>query len=248
MIQEFFAELVATFMLILLGDGVVANVLLKDTKGNNGGWVVITFAWGLAVYVGIIIAAPYSGAHLNPAVTLGLAAGGLFPWFKVWYFILAQLVGGFIGALFVWLFYKHHFDRTENQLFKLLCFCTYPAIKKIGNNFFSEVVATFVLVYTVFNVHGATFSAAELTDVEVGLGSVGGLPVALLVVVIGMALGGTTGYAINPARDLPPRIIHTIVPIKGKGSSKWGYSWVPILGPIIGGFIAALVYYILPIS
>jgi len=233
------AELIGTMLLILLGDGVVANVLLNDTKGNNSGWIVITTAWGLAVFVGITVAGPYSGAHLNPAVTIGLAIAGKFAWASVLYYITAQMLGACIGAFLVWLMYYDHFQRTNNPGFVLAVFCTGPAVRNYVSNIASEIIGSFVLIFVVFYVTGAEITPSKT---PIGLGSVGALPVAFLVWVIGLSLGGTTGYAINPARDLGPRIMHAILPIKSKGSSDWAYSWIPIAGPIIGAAIAALIY------
>ena len=233
----FIAEIIGTFFLLLLGGGVVANVILNKTKSNDAGWMVITTAWGLAVYVGVAVASPYSGAHLNPAVSIGLATAGKFPWNSVGVYILAQFIGAMLGALVVWLMYKDHFDATPDQEIKRAVFCTAPAIRNPVSNVFSEIVGTFVLVFTVLY-----FTDATITDTNtvIGLGSLGALPVALLVWVIGLGLGGTTGYAINPARDLGPRMVHALLPIKGKGSNDWGYSWIPVIGPIIGGVLAAL--------
>lgn len=231
-------EFLGTLVLVLLGCGVVACVSLKKSKGEGAGWIVVTLAWGLAVFCGVLIAGPWSGAHLNPAVTLGLAAAGKFPWTDVGPFIVAQILGGIVGALLVYVFYKDHFDATEGEDTKLGVFATIPAIENKTRNLICEIIGTFILVLVIL------FIGDEGNASQVGLGSVGALPVALLVVVIGMSLGGTTGYAINPARDLGPRIAHAILPIKGKGSSQWHYSWVPIAGPLIGGVVAALVYWI----
>jgi glycerol uptake facilitator protein len=237
--SPFIAELIGTMLLILLGDGVVANVLLNDTKGNNSGWIVITTGWGLAVFVGITVAGPYSGAHLNPAVTIGLAIAGKFAWAKVLPYILAQMLGAFAGAFLVWLMYYDHFKRTNNSASVLAVFCTGPAVRNYRSNIASEIIGAFVLVFTVFYITGAEITNSKT---PIGLGSVGALPVAFLVWVIGLSLGGTTGYAINPARDLGPRIMHAVLPIKSKGSSDWAYAWIPIAGPIIGAAIAALIY------
>lgn len=234
--EAYLGELLGTFLLILLGNGVVANVLLKDTKGNGAGWVVITLAWGFSVFVAVFVVAGISGAHINPAVTIGLALAGKFSWDMVIGYILAQMIGAILGGFFVWLHYKDHYDITEEADLKLATFSTAPAIRNTISNVISEAIGTFVLVL------GVLYMAAP----EVGLGALDALPVALLVVVIGMSLGGTTGYAINPARDLGPRIAHFILPIKGKGSSDWSYSWIPVVGPIIGGAIAALLYLQLP--
>lgn len=229
-------EFIGTFVLVLLGCGVVACVSLRKSKGEGAGWVVVTLAWGLAVMCGVLIAGPYTGAHLNPAVTLGLAAAGKFPWEYVLPYIVSQIAGGILGAVIVYVFYKDHFDATVEAETKLGVFATIPAIKNYRRNMICEIVGTFILVLVIL------FMGDKENSSEVGLGSVGALPVALLVVVIGMSLGGTTGYAINPARDLGPRIAHAILPIKGKGSSQWSYSWVPIVGPLLGGVLAALLY------
>lgn len=232
-------EFIGTAILVLFGDGVVASNLLKKSKGENSGWVVVTLAWGLAVMLGVFISGPYSGAHLNPVVTLGLAAAGTFSWSLVVPYIVAQMLGGFTGAVLVYLYYKDHYDATDDPAAKLATFCTAPAIRNYGRNLFSEIVGTFVLVFVILalSIDGNTS--------EVGMGALGAFPVAMLIVALGMSLGGTTGYAINPARDLAPRIAHAILPIKGKGTNDWGYSWVPVVGPIIGGFIAAALYCII---
>ena len=229
-------EFVGTAILVLFGDGVVASTVLKKSKGENGGWVVITLAWGLAVMLGVFIAGPYSGAHLNPAVTLGLAAAGTFSWALVLPYIVAQMLGGFLGAVLVYLYYKDHYDVTDDPAAKLSTVCTIPAIRNYGRNLFSEIVGTFVLVFVILAL------SMQNNLPEVGMGSLGAFPVAMLIVALGMSLGGTTGYAINPARDLAPRLAHALLPIRGKGSSDWVYSWVPVLGPIIGGFLAAVLY------
>ncbi|ATL43063.1 aquaporin family protein [Elizabethkingia sp. HX WHF] len=239
----FTAEIIGTMLLILLGNGVVANVLLKDTKGNNSGWIVITTAWALAVFVGVTVAGPVSGAHLNPAVTIGLAIAGKFPWESVPSYIAAQMIGAMAGAFLVWLFHKDHFAITEDEGAKLACFSTSPAIAKPVSNIISEIIGTFVLVFVVFYISDANISIPNTPDVKIGLGTVGAIPVAFLVWAIGLSLGGTTGYAINPARDLGPRIMHAILPIKG--SSQWSYAWIPILGPVIGATLAALLFGIL---
>jgi len=235
----FMAEMIGTMLLILLGDGVVANVLLNDTKGNNGGIIAVTTAWGLAVYVGVVVAGPYSGAHLNPAVTIGLAIAGKFAWALVPGYIIAQMLGAFMGAFLVWLMYYDHFQRTNAPDSILAVFCTGPAIRNYTSNVVSEIIGAFVLVFTVFYISGAQITPSKT---PIGLGSVGALPVALLVWVIGLSLGGTTGYAINPARDLGPRIIHFLVPIKNKGTSDWAYAWIPVIGPVAGAALAAVLY------
>lgn len=232
-------EFIGTAILILLGDGVVASTLLKQSKGYGGGWVVITFAWGFAVMCGAFISAPYSGAHLNPALSVGLALAGAFPWIYVPAYILSQLAGGFAGAVLVYVFYKDHYDLTEEAETKLATFCTMPAIMDKPRNLLCEVIGTFVLVFVILCL------AEDGNTPEVGLGSVGLFPVTFLIVAIGMSLGGATGYAINPARDLPPRFAHYILPIKNKGNSGWGYSWVPVAGPFIGSFLAAVGYLLI---
>lgn len=229
-------ELLGTFVMILLGCGVVACCNLQGSKGQGGGWVVITLAWGLAVMCGVLIAGPYSGAHLNPAVSIGLAAAGKFPWGFVIPFIIAQMLGAFLGAVAVYVFYKDHFDATEDKPTKLGVFSTIPAIRNYRRNLVCEVLGTFVLVLVIL------YMSETGNTAEVGLGSIGAIPVALLVVVIGMSLGGTTGYAINPARDMGPRLAHAALPIKDKGTNDWEYSWVPILGPILGAVTAAIVF------
>ncbi|MBT8289263.1 MAG: aquaporin family protein [Muriicola sp.] len=238
----FVAELIGTALLIALGCGVVANVVLDKTKGQGGGWIVITTAWAFAVYVGVVVAGPYSGAHINPAVTLGLALAGSFDWAEVPAYLLAQLLGAMLGAAVVWITYKDHFDITEDKSLKLVVFSTIPAIRNYSSNLFSEIIGTFILVFTVLFFSDASLLA---TEEVIGLGSLGALPVALLVWSIGLSLGGTTGYAINPARDLGPRLVHALFPIKNKGGSDWAYSWVPVVGPFLGGSAAAALYIIL---
>jgi len=235
----FTAELIGTMFLIILGTGVVANVILHGTKGYNSGWIVITTGWALAVFVGVVIAGPYSGAHLNPAVSLALAIVGKFEWELVPSYILAQMLGAILGAIITWLVYRDHFNNTKEPDVQLAVFSTGPAIRNTVFNLLSEIVGTFVLIFVVFY-----FTDAEIREPKtpIGLGSLGALPVAFLVWAIGLSLGGTTGYAINPARDLGPRIAHAILPIKGKGSSHWKYAWIPIIGPFIGGALAAAVY------
>lgn len=242
--NELYAEFIGTMILILLGNGVVANVVLNDTKGNNGGWIVITLGWGLAVFSAVIVAGPYSGAHINPAVTLGLAIAGKFSWLKVSTFIVAQMLGAATGALLVWLFYWHHYNETSNQGAILATFATGPAIRKIPNNLFSEMLGTFVLIFVILYIEEPNILCNDIPNMKIGLGSVGALPVALLVTAIGLSLGGTTGYAINPARDLAPRIMHAILPIRNKGNSDWRYSTIPICGPLFGAAIAAFLYLV----
>lgn len=228
----FVGEILGTALLVLLGDGVVANVVLKDTKGSNSGWIVITFGWGMAVFVGVFAAANISGAHINPAVTIGLAVAGKFAWSKVPLYILAQMLGGAIGAFLVWVHYRSHFNATADKDLKLGVFCTGPQIRNTLGNFLSEVIGTFVLVF------GVLFMVSP----DVGLGAISALPVGLLVFAIGLSLGGTTGYAINPARDLAPRIMHFVLPIPNKRDSDWNYAWIPVIGPIVGGSFAALLF------
>ena len=240
--SPFVAEFLGTALLILLGNGVVANVVLNRTKGNGSGWIVITTAWALAVFVGVVVAGPYSGAHLNPAVTIGLAIIGKFEWAMVPSYILAQLLGAMTGALFVWLKYIDHFKATEDKGLKLAAFSTGPAIKNNVANIFSEIIGSFVLLFVIFHI-----TSAEIVDTKtpLGLGSIGAIPVMFLVWAIGLSLGGTTGYAINPVRDLGPRIMHSVLPVAGKGSSEWSYAWIPIAGPIIGASLAALLFNLL---
>lgn len=237
--NEIIAEFIGTFLLILLGNGVVANVVLNDTKGHNSGWIVISLGWGLGVFVGVAVAGPVSGAHINPAVTLGLATTGLFPWIKVLPFIAAQILGAMAGAFTVWLFYRHHFNRTEESASQLACFSTAPAIRNTRSNFISETIGTFVLIFVILYIAEPSLATDGGEEVKMGLGTLGALPVALLVTAIGLSLGGTTGYAINPARDLGPRIMHSILPMDHKGSSDWSYSWIPVFGPLAGALIAA---------
>ncbi len=229
----FIAELTGTAVLILLGDGVVANVVLNKTYGTNSGLIVIAFGWAIGVFAGVFISADVSHAHLNPAISIGLAALGKFEWALVPTYIAAQLLGAMIGSGLVWLTYRTHFEATPDPAAKLSVFCTSPAIASRMDNLVSEVVGTFVLVL------GALFIVSSKNS----LGALDGLPVSLLVLGIGLSLGGPTGYAINPARDLGPRIMHAILPIKGKGSSNWKYSWVPVVAPIAGSLLAAFCYW-----
>ena len=232
-------EFIGTAVLVLMGDGVVAGTTLTQTKGYNAGWGVITFAWGFAVMCGAFIASPYSGAHLNPALSIGMAIAGVFPWSEVPAYIVAQLLGGFVGAVLVYLFYKDHYDVTDDPDTKLGTFCTMPAIMNKPRNLFCELVGTFILVFVILCL------ALEGNVPQVGMGAIGVFPVTCLIMAIGMSLGSTTGYAINPARDLPPRLAHYLLPIKGKRDSGWGYSWVPVLGPIIGSCLAAVCYLLI---
>ena len=234
MLEKFLAEVFGTGALVLLGDGVVAGVLLARSKAQNSGWIVISLAWGLAVFAGVVIAGPISGAHLNPAVTLAVAMNGGIPWSEVPVYWAGEMLGAFIGAVIVFLHYYPHWAETESADLKLAVFSTGPAIRSPLWNFVSEVIGTFVLIFVIF----AFANGGKAT----GLASLGALPVALLVVVIGLSLGGTTGYAINPARDLGPRIAHFLLPIPGKRDSDWSYSWIPVVGPLVGAALAAIVY------
>jgi len=242
--QELFGEFLGTFILILLGNGVVANVNLEKTFSQGAGWIVITAGWGMAVFIAVLTTADLSGAHLNPAVTIGLAAAGLFEWAKVIPFILAQILGAMAGAFTVYLYFKKHFSITETPGTKKACFCTGPAIRNFKSNFFSEMVGTFILVFAVLMITLPQLEYQSLGSTKVGLGSLGALPVALVVFSIGMSLGGTTGYAINPARDFGPRLVHWLLPLKYKDNTDWAYSWIPIAGPVTGAILAALIYQV----
>ena len=238
--NDFTSEVVGTALLILFGDGVVAGVLLNHSKAQNAGWIVITMGWGLGVAVAVYAVAQFSGAHINPAVTIGLASIGAMPWGDVPIFIAGQFLGAFIGAVLVYLAYLPHWAETEDPGLKLAVYCTGPAIRKTGPNIVCEVIGTAVLLMGVLAL-GYTESPGALSA-EVGLTP---LLVGLLVVGIGLSLGGPTGYAINPARDLGPRIAHAVLPIAGKGESDWGYSWIPVVGPIIGGVVGAVLFNVL---
>jgi glycerol uptake facilitator len=231
--RMFTAELVGTMLLILLGDGVVAGVLLAKSKAEKSGWIVITTGWALAVAMGVYAVGRISGAHLNPAVTLSLAVVGKLAWSQVPEYLAGQLLGAFLGAVLVWLAYLAHWSATEDQNLKLLVFSTVPAVRRLPANVVTEIIGTFVLTF------GVLALGANKAPNDTGLTP---LLVGFLVWAIGLSLGGPTGYAINPARDLAPRIAHAILPIPGKGGSDWGYSWVPIVGPLIGGVIGAVAY------
>jgi glycerol uptake facilitator protein len=241
--NPFVAEFVGTTLLIILGDGVVANVVLSRTKGNNSGWIVITAGWALGVFVGVFSSQAFSGAHLNPAVTLAMAAAGKFSWAYAPGYILAQVGGAFCGALLVFLHYRQHFKVTDDAGAKLACFCTAPNIRSLPQAFLCEVLGTLMLVLPVFLMTDAKIklpvASGPPSEVIIGLGTLGALPVGLLVFAIGLSLGGTTGYAINPARDFGPRLAHALLPIPGKRDSDWGYAWVPVVGPALGGLLAA---------
>ncbi len=235
----FLGEVVGTMMLILLGDGVVANVLLSKNKGQNSGWIVITTAWAMAVFVGVYTSQAAGGnAHLNPAVTVGLLINGAITFGDALTYFAGEFIGAFLGAILVWLAYYPHWAETSDKGLKLAVFCTAPAIRNYPWNLVTEIIGTFALMFGVFLIRGASMA----TGGAITMGALGAIPVAFLVWVIGLSLGGPTGYAINPARDLGPRIMHAILPISGKGGSDWGYSWVPVVGPLIGAAIAAIVY------
>jgi glycerol uptake facilitator protein len=243
--SPYLAELIGTILLVLLGNGVVANVVLTRTKGHGAGWIVITIGWSMAVFVGAFCAAPFSGAHLNPAVTVAMAMADKLAKAEVAGYLAAQMAGGILGGALVYVFYREHFRASEDADAKLSCFCTAPNIRQLGQAFVCEVIGTFVLIFPVFLVTEPSFQLAETPGSKatpIGLGSLGLLPVALVVLAIGLSLGGTTGYAINPARDLGPRIAHFFLPIPGKRDSDWGYAWVPVCGPLVGAVLAALVF------
>jgi glycerol uptake facilitator protein len=232
--SPFIAEFVGTSILLLLGNGVVANVVLSKTKGNGGGWIVISFGWAMAVFVGVYASAAASGAHLNPAITIALAAQ-TGDWSNVPLYIVAQMLGAMFGSFLVWVSYRQHFDATENKDLKMAVFCTTPAIKNPLSNFLSEMIGTFLLMI------GVLF----ISKADMKLGALDALPVAFLVLAIGLSLGGSTGYAINPARDLGSRLAHFILPIKNKRDSDWGYSWIPVIAPIVGAVLAVWVFGLL---
>ena len=246
--NAYLAEFLGTAILILLGNGVVANVVLARTKGTQGGWIVISAGWGMAVYVAVLCVGELSGAHINPAVSIGLAVAGKFDWPLVPGYIAAQLAGAFCGAILVYSFYKDHYDVTEDADAKLATFCTGPNLRALVRNTFCEALGTFVLLTAILLEVKPSFVSPDLSGateggkVLVGMGSLGALPVALVVFAIGLSLGGTTGYAINPARDLGPRIAHAFLPISGKRDSDWGYSLVPVVGPLLGAAVAALLF------
>ncbi len=229
--SSFVGEIIGTMLLVILGDGAVANVLLKKSKAENGGWIVIATGWGIAVAIAVYVAGKISGAHINPAVTLALAIIGKFPWSQVPVYIIGQLIGGFLGGVIVWLHFLPHWAETSDPGLKLAVFSTGPAIRNTGVNLISEIIGTFILVLGILGI-----VANKISD---GLAP---FLIGLLVWGIGLSLGGTTGYAINPARDLGPRIAHFVLPIAGKGESDWGYAWIPVVGPIIGGTIGALLF------
>ena len=243
------AEFIGTALLIIFGNGVVANVVLARTKGNNSGWIVITAGWGLAVFVGVFSSQSASGAHLNPAVTLAMAQAGEFAWANVAGYVIAQFLGAMAGAALVFAFYREHLKATDDGNMKLACFCTAPNIRHLPQAFLCEALGTFLLILPVFMMTDAKVrlpsGTGTTSEVILGLGTLGALPVGLLVFGIGLSLGGTTGYAINPARDLGPRLMHALMPEPGKRDSDWGYAWVPVVAPIVGGALAAGVHRLL---
>lgn len=232
--NAFWAEFFGTAIILVFGGGVVANVLLNKTKGNNSGWIVITFGWAVGVFTGVLIAAPYSGAHLNPAVTLALVIANKFSINLLPMYMSAQLLGAMFGSFLVWLAYKKHFDATEDAESMLAVFVTGPNIRSYGYNVITEAIGTYVL----------SLAVLYMAKPEIGLGALNALPVSIVVLGLGLSIGGPTGYAINPARDLGPRIVHFLLPIKGKRDSDWKYFWVPILGPFLGATLAAVMYLI----
>jgi len=231
--SPYLAEFFGTMLLIVLGDGVVAGVVLKGTKSENAGWLPIVMGWGLAVTLAIYAVGSISGAHLNPAVTIALAWSGSFEWSLVPGYCASQMLGAFAGAVLVWLHYLPHWSKTDSTSAKLSIFCTTPAVRSPFNNLISEIIATMVLVMALLFI-GANRFTEGLNPLVVGL----------LIIAIGLSLGGTTGFAINPARDFGPRLAHFLLPISGKGSSDWGYSWIPVVGPILGGVLGAWAYQV----
>jgi glycerol uptake facilitator protein len=243
--QTLLAEAIGTLLLVLLGDGVVANVVLNRTKAQNSGWIVITVGWGVAVTMAVYAVGRISGAHLNPAVTIGLAAIGSFPWTDVPGYIAAQMVGGFLGAVLVWLAYLPHWSATSDAAAKLGVFATGPAIRSTAANVISEIIGAAVLLFGILAIAANAQTLSKPGDVDLSFVFSRGLQpllVGVLVLGIGVSLGGTTGYAINPARDLAPRLAHALLPIPGKGHSDWGYSWIPVVAPILGGVLGAVAY------
>ena len=242
--SPYLAEFIGTTLLVIFGNGVVANVVLARTKGHGSGWIVIAAGWGFAVFIGAFCTAPFSGAHLNPAVTIAMAAAGKLPPDQIAGYLVAQTLGGIIGGTLVFLFYREHFKVTDNADAKLGCFCTAPNIRNLPQSFFCEVLGTFLLILPIFLMTQPSMKwpeGAEGADVTMGLGTIGSIPVGLLVFAIGMSLGGTTGYAINPARHLGPRIAHFLLPVPGKRDSDWSYAGIPVIGPIVGALLAVLV-------
>ncbi len=242
--EAYIGEFIGTMILIILGDGVVAGVLLRNSKAENSGWIVITFGWAMAVAVAVYCVYQFSGAHINPAVTIALAVTGQFDLFLVPGYIIAQFLGAFVGAILVWLAYLPHWAETEDEGLKLGVFCTAPAIYNTPANVITEIIGTFVLVFGIAGI-GANSVAAGGDAATIIASGLNPLLVGLLVLGIGLSLGGPTGYAINPARDLGPRIAHAVLPIAGKGGNDWGYAWIPVVGPIIGGILGAVTFVLL---
>ena len=243
--QNFLAELIGTMLLIILGDGVVANVLLNRSKGQNSGWIVITIGWAVAVAMAVYAVGRLSGAHLNPAVTIALAVTGSFSWAEVPSYLAAQLIGAFLGGVVVWLAYLPHWALTENQGHKLAVFCTGPAVRAPIPNLLTEIIGTVVLLFGILAIGANAQMLSKAGDLDLTKVFSHGLQpllVGVLVLGIGVSLGGPTGYAINPARDLGPRLAHAVLPIPGKGGSDWEYAWIPIVGPLIGGILGAGLY------
>jgi glycerol uptake facilitator protein len=243
--QTLFAEAIGTMILVLLGDGVVANVLLARSKGQGAGWLVITIGWGVAVAMAVYAVGRISGAHLNPAVTFGLASIGSFPWADVPGYVAAQMAGAFLGAALVWLAYLPHWAVSHDADVKLAVFATAPAIRQSGANFVTEVIATAMLLFGILAIAANAQMLTRPGDVDLSVVFSHGLQpllVGILVLGIGVSLGGPTGYAINPARDLGPRLAHAVLPIAGKRDSDWSYAWIPVVAPIVGGVLGAVCY------
>ena len=241
----YLAEFIGTAILLLMGNGVVANVVLRQTKGHSAGWLVICAGWGFAVFTAVLCVGEISGAHLNPAVTAGLMIAGRFEALTGSGYIAAQIAGAFTGSVLAFLFYHPHYLASDDADAKLATFCTAPAIRNLPSNFLSEVVATFILVYAVLLMSPPEFTLQSSSEpVKIGLGSIGALPVGLIVFAIGLSLGGTTGHAINPARDLAPRIAHSLLPVPGKRDSDWSFAAVPVAGPLLGGALAGLLSFV----
>lgn len=245
--SPFLAEVLGTAILVLFGNGVVANVVLAQTKGHGGGWIVISAGWGVAVFVGAFCASEFSSAHLNPAVTTAMLVAGRMGVETAMSYLIAQFAGAMLGAILVFCFYREHFKQTADPDAKLACFCTAPNLPGNAQALFCEVLGTFALILPIFLMASPSLTNGDTTEsgLVLGLGSLGLLPVGMLVFGIGLSLGGTTGYAINPARDLGPRLVHAILPVPGKRDSNWSYAWVPVIGPLIGATLAAAVYQFL---
>jgi glycerol uptake facilitator protein len=244
----YLAEIIGTMIMLILGDGVVANVLLHKSKGQGSGWMVITTAWGLAVIIAIFCVGRISGAHLNPAVTISLATMGSFPWSEVPGYVGSQIIGAFLGAVVVWLVYLPHFEETEDEALKLAVFCTVPAIRRPVSNFLSEVIGTAILLFGILAIAANAQKLTTPTGIDLSLVFRQGIQpilVGFLVWGIGLSLGGPTGYAINPARDLGPRLAHAVLPIAGKGKSDWEYAWIPVIAPLLGGVIGVGLFTII---